>query len=301
MVRKPGPRAKARSNAPTQRVLHWDEIPSWMQIDPYIRNGYRRQLNSLTACFWSLFYLHNDFVNTWSHLLPAILWITALVGVEMELFSYNSHVGAGQIVERESVVMVQYYVVGTLILLLASAFFHMTAAHSEAMSKRLLKLDYVGIAFGICATNMSSTYFGLHDKPWWLMFYNTFCVIAGVALLVSLMSPNADGPKAALVRVFTFMALMASGFAPILHFYLVEGSEGVRPFPFWHTVAMELWYSAGTFFYLTHWPEKQFPETFDIFVGVLSGASHQIFHILVAIGQFVFFLGLRERLVMPIA
>ena len=120
MVRKPGPRAKARSNAPTQRVLHWDEIPSWMQIDPYIRNGYRRQLNSLTACFWSLFYLHNDFVNTWSHLLPAILWITALVGVEMELFSYNSHVGAGQIVERESVVMVQYYVVGTLILLLAS-------------------------------------------------------------------------------------------------------------------------------------------------------------------------------------
>lgn len=63
---------------------------------------------------------------------------------------------------------------------------------------------------------------------------------------------------------------MASGFAPILHFYLVEGSEGVRPFPFWHTVAMELWYSAGTFFYLTHWPEKQFPETFDIFVRVLS-------------------------------
>ena len=80
----------------------------------------------------------------------------------------------------------------------------MTAAHSEAMSKRLLKLDYVGIAFGICATNMSSTYFGLHDKPWWLMFYNTFCVIAGVALLVSLMSPNADGPKAALVRYALF-------------------------------------------------------------------------------------------------
>ena len=100
-----------------QHVLHWDDIPPWMQIDPYIRRGYRRQLDSLPACFWSLFYPHNEFVNTWSHLLPALFYLSALVGVEWGLlFRFE----AEQVVRQEDNVMVQFYAVGTVICLLAS-------------------------------------------------------------------------------------------------------------------------------------------------------------------------------------
>lgn len=60
---------------------------------------------------------------------------------------------------------------------------------------------------------------------------------------------------------------MLSGFAPIAHMFLVEGFEGVRQFPLMHTAIMELFYFVGTMFYLMHWPEKQWPETFDIWVG----------------------------------
>lgn len=104
----------------TQNILHWDDLPTWMQTDPYIRRGYRRQLDSLSACFWSLFYLHNDFVNTWSHLLPALCYLSALTCVEWELFSYHPQVEAEQVARREDVVMVHLYVVGTVICLLAS-------------------------------------------------------------------------------------------------------------------------------------------------------------------------------------
>jgi len=65
-----------------KHVLHWDELPMWMKVDPYIKQGYRKQLNSFSGCFWSLFYSHNEFVNIWSHLLPALTLSGFLLGVD---------------------------------------------------------------------------------------------------------------------------------------------------------------------------------------------------------------------------
>ncbi len=67
--------------------------------------------------------------------------------------------------------------------------------------------------------------------------------------------------------VCTFLALMLSGFAPVIHMLLVEGSSGVRHFPLLHTAIMALFYLVGTVVYLTHWPEKKWAGTFDIWVG----------------------------------
>ncbi len=96
------------------RILHFDDLPTWMQVDPYIRHGYRRQLNSFLACFWSLFYPHNELVNTWSHLLPACFFVAFLLAADLY---YYSAVGGGQRSKRKiSVVdnlVVQLYTAGT--------------------------------------------------------------------------------------------------------------------------------------------------------------------------------------------
>lgn len=47
-----------------QRILHIDHLPEWMRADPYINYGYRRESNSFRECFESLFYPHNELVNT---------------------------------------------------------------------------------------------------------------------------------------------------------------------------------------------------------------------------------------------
>ena len=107
---------------PLQRVIDWDATPLWMRIDPYIRRGYRRQLGSLSECFRSLFYFHNEFVNIWSHLVPALFYLCAVVAVECEIFPYQKYVASGQ-VRREDVRMVHIYLMGTVICLLASVRF----------------------------------------------------------------------------------------------------------------------------------------------------------------------------------
>ena len=104
---------------PIQRVIDWNGTPLWMRVDPYIRRGYRRQLGSFSECFRSLFYLHNELVNIWSHLLPALFYLSAVIAVESDIFSYQNHV-ASRHVRAEDVRMVHIYLVGTVICLLAS-------------------------------------------------------------------------------------------------------------------------------------------------------------------------------------
>ncbi len=65
-----------------RRVVCFDDLPEWMQIDPYIRRGYRQQSSSFSKCYKSLFYLHNETVNIWSHLLVGIFFVSLLLATD---------------------------------------------------------------------------------------------------------------------------------------------------------------------------------------------------------------------------
>jgi adiponectin receptor len=67
------------STGQISKKLHINNIPGWMQADPYIQLGYRAQTDSFLACLFSLFYPHNEFVNSWSHLIRAIFYATLLL------------------------------------------------------------------------------------------------------------------------------------------------------------------------------------------------------------------------------
>ncbi len=68
---------------------------------------------------------------------------------------------------------------------------------------------------------------------------------------------------------------MLSGCVPILHMFIMQGYEGVGQFPLMHTALMGLCYLAGTCFYVTHWPEKRWPATFDVWV---SGSERSVLY-----------------------
>ena len=53
-----------------------------MQFDPVIRRGYRPRLDGFTACARSIFYLHNESINIWSHLLSTFVYAIVLLLVD---------------------------------------------------------------------------------------------------------------------------------------------------------------------------------------------------------------------------
>lgn len=97
-----------------QQVINWDDLPRWMQIDPHIRRGYRRELNSFYACLRSLFYLHNELINTWSHLIPALAYLAILMGYDVRIFHYDLKDSTTCLADWTTV---QIYVMGTMICL----------------------------------------------------------------------------------------------------------------------------------------------------------------------------------------
>lgn len=167
-----------------------------MKSDPYIKRGYRRQLNSFRDCFWSLFYLHNELVNTWSHLLPALFYFVILLG--LDFWTFHSSI---QVSTADSAIF-QTYILCTVGCLLLSAIYHGTNCYSEEISRYFLKFDYFGIVLSILGTIVSAAYFGLYGNLLLQENYIVFFIVCAALVFYILLHDDVDGPRAAPRRYF---------------------------------------------------------------------------------------------------
>ena len=53
----------------------FDDVPDYLKQNEYIKNGYRLNCDSVFKSLKTLFVLHNESVNVWSHLIGAILFM----------------------------------------------------------------------------------------------------------------------------------------------------------------------------------------------------------------------------------
>ena len=198
LVAEASQEAISKSSNALQNILHYDQLPEWMRADPYIKLGYRRPLNRLHDCFWSLFYPHNELVNIWSHLLPAFLYLLSLLGVDIWTIHSNIEALDG------GRVFFQVYVLCTFGCLLLSALYHCINAHSQQLSRQFLKFDYAGIILSIVGTTVSAAYFFLYGSPLLQQRYIVSIIASAVAVFYCLLGDGVDGPRAALQRYFQF-------------------------------------------------------------------------------------------------
>jgi adiponectin receptor len=88
-----------------------------------------------------------------------------------------------------------------------------------------------------------------------------------------------------------------SGIVPAVHATIVNWNEPQRNLTLAFEAAMASSYLTGTVFYMTRFPERLKPGSFD-----LAGHSHQIFHIFVIFGAIahygaaVILLGIRDKM-----
>lgn len=107
-------RPAAAAAAIKAKVVERIELPPWMQGDAYIERGYRTQQNSFRGCFHSLWYIHNETVNVWSHLSIGIFFLA------MALWASFPALHRGYAFNRADLIAVQTYLVGATICCLFS-------------------------------------------------------------------------------------------------------------------------------------------------------------------------------------
>ena len=62
-----------------------DEAPDWITTGYYLETGWRINFNSWGKAFRSLFMLHNETVNVWSHLCGALFFLFMIIYIPIKM------------------------------------------------------------------------------------------------------------------------------------------------------------------------------------------------------------------------
>ncbi|XP_017058664.1 LOW QUALITY PROTEIN: adiponectin receptor protein [Drosophila ficusphila] len=263
------------------KVCHYKNLPKWLQDNDFLHRGHRPPLPSFRACFKSIFRVHTETGNIWTHLLGCI----AFIGVAAYFISRPSV----EIQTQEKIVFGAFFI-GAIVCLGFSFAFHTLSCHSVEMGRLFSKLDYCGIALLIMGSFVPWLYYGFycHYQPK-VIYLSVVCVLGVLSIVVSLWDKFSE-PGLRPLRAGVFMSFGLSGVIPAVHYSIMEGwfSQMSRASLGW-LILMGLLYILGALLYALRVPERWFPGKFDIW-----GQSHQIFHILVIAAAFVHYHGISE-------
>lgn len=263
------------------KVCHFSSLPKWLQDNDFLHKGHRPPLPSFTACFRSIFRIHTETGNIWTHLLGCL----SFIGIAMYFLTRPSH----EIQWQEKVVFATFFA-GAIACLGMSFTFHTVHCHSEKVGKLFSKLDYCGIAFLIIGSFVPWLYYGFYCNFQPKLIYLILVVVLGFAAIIVSLWDKFSEPRFRSVRAGVFMGFGLSGVIPAVHYLIAEGwFRAVYQASFGWLCLMGALYIIGALFYALRVPERFFPGKCDIWFH-----SHQIFHILVIAAACVHYHGITE-------
>lgn len=260
-------------------VVHHHSLPSWLRDNECLVKGHRPPLNSFWACFKSIFRVHTETGNIWTHLIGFL----AFIGVTLYFLSRSP----SEIQYQEKVVFSPFFA-GAILCLGFSFIYHTVHCHSENVGKLFNKLDYCGIALLTMGSFIPWLYYSFYCDLVPKIAYTALIFILGTLCIVVSMWDKFAQPKFRPIRAGTFLGLGLSGLIPALHFIITDGFyAAVKNHALGWLGLMALLYITGAVIYAMRFPERIWPGKFDIWF-----QSHQIFHVFVVAAAFVHFHGI---------
>lgn len=253
--------------------LYWDQLPSWQRDNQYILSGYRTASNSFRKSFASLAYVHNESVNIYSHLIPAIILSFFSISLHTALTSrYTS-------VSTTDTIVLGCFFLGAVLCLGISTTFHTVQNHSSHIARIANQMDYIGIVFLIVGSFIPSIFYGFYCHPDLQRVYLTMITSLGLLCAAISATPQFRHSTWRPFRARMFIALGLSALFPVIHGVMKFGIRQMNKQIglFWVVLQGSL-YIVGACIYAIQVPECIYPGVFDIWI-----SSHQIFHIMVVI------------------
>lgn len=158
----------------TGNLVKFNDIPPWYQENAFIQAGYRPVSGSVLECFWSWTYLHNETFNIFSHLVPALFTLLALLGSDRLFLSYYPQASA-----RDRGVLA-FYLLCVITCFGLSAIYHTLINHSARYSHMWGNVDYCGIMTLIFGDFITGEYVGFYCEPhlqttYWTLVRTSIC------------------------------------------------------------------------------------------------------------------------------
>ncbi|XP_052072529.1 adiponectin receptor protein-like [Mytilus californianus] len=263
------------------RVVNHHSLPDWLQDNDFLHKGHRVPTNSFRECFKSIFRIHTETGNIWSHLLGMI----AFMGIAGYFLTRPSV----EIQWQEKAVFSAFFA-GAILCLGFSWLFHTVFNHSEKVGKLFNKLDYCGIAILTMGSFVPWLYYSFYCRLVPKIAYLVLIFVLGTICIVVSLFDKFREPQFRGIRAGMFIALGLSGVIPALHFVISDGFDHAVNYASlgWLSL-MAVLYIVGALIYAFRVPERIFPGKFDIWC-----QSHQIFHVFVLAAAFVHYHGITQ-------
>jgi adiponectin receptor len=301
--------ADADEDSATEDLWHtlitWDDLPKWLQDNSHIHTGYRKASNSYSKSLQSILHFHNESINIWTHLIPAIL------SLPFAYWLYTTLQPRYQKASFADVIVFACFFLGLAFCLGMSASFHTLSNHSPNVAKFWNQLDYAGIALLITGSFVPAVYYGFWCDParqavYWTMVsddcayrYVTdefqICSLGVVCTTMSVLQ-RFRTPAWRTYRAVMFICMGLSAVFPVLDGLRLFGVDALeRQMGLSWVVLQGALYIFGASLYAVHLthalffsvmlklsqmriPEAWYPGRFD-----RLGSSHQIFHVLIVL------------------
>ena len=243
--------------------------------EPHIHTGYRVTNNKYTYYLASLFQIHNETFNVWSHLLAAVLFGYIIISYGQQLDFIND----------ERTWPLVGFAIGTVCYALSSSFAHLFQSQSELAHYTCFQIDYIGISMN--ALGNSILYYHLigTESFYHLVGPNFFkvniilsvftCVGSAIAKL-RYKRPYPAQRK--ILQLFAVLLESVYGSIPVFHKIITCLLDSTCPISDVSPhIQCFVWITVSVLFYSSHIPERLSPGRFDII-----GYGHQIFHVTMA-------------------
>lgn len=140
-------------------LLSFDELPKWHQDNEFILHGYRPISGSAQVSLRSWSYIHNESVNIYSHLIPAIAFLLGVWYIQQYLASKYSSITTADFI------IFTFFLLTAVVCLALSTTYHTLMNHSCEVEQLWLRFDLVGIVFLTLGDFVSGIYMVFWCEP----------------------------------------------------------------------------------------------------------------------------------------
>jgi len=262
------------------KVVGFSNLPQFLQDNDFLKKGHRPPLPSFRECFKSIFRIHTETGNIWTHLLGVV----AFIGLSLYFVSRP----AVEIDHQEKAVFMAFFS-GAIVCLGLSFTYHTVCCHENRfIGKLFAKFDYCGIAFLTVGSFVPWLYYSFYCNYLTKVLYMSLVIVLGILAVVVSLWDKFGTPRYRPYRALVFIVFGLSGIAPATHYAVQNGWErSISEASLGWLIFMGVLYITGALFYAFRIPERFFPGKVDIWFH-----SHQIFHCFVIAGAFVHYHGI---------
>ena len=250
-------------------VLTASQVPSYLR-DPGIIVGYRKTDQSWSYYIKSIFQIHNETLNIWTHIVAALIHVVLLYN-GTGLYNFYS--------EKQSWPVLVFGIC-CLFSTCSSVLAHIFHSKNIDIHYNLFLLDYVGVSLYGYATGTIALYC-FSDRPTYNIIESTyviahwlFCWFDFAVICVTKMNTSTNWTrKIAMMVCLTFHAVLLTATVARKYWLFLNGDTR-------YTISIANYNWIYIMFFLqamsygSHLPELFRPGVFDII-----GQSHQIFHV----------------------